>query len=116
VFLHFHVLMRSIGTVAVVSVLLAFAGCKDSGNSQAESDTTRARASGGFTPENNSAAYKPGDKGSPSGAQPKYFNPDAGANPAAETVPPLPGKPPPPPLPQQQTPTPSGKAGGTLPR
>jgi hypothetical protein len=105
------------GTVAVVTALLAFApACKDSGNSQAEGDTTRTRGSGGFTPENNSAAYKPGDKGSPSGAQPKYFNPDAGADPSAATVPPLPGKPPPPPPTQQQTPTPSGKAGGTLQR
>ena len=108
--------MRLIGTVAVVAALLSFSACKESGSAQAEDDVTRQRRSGGFTPENNSAAYQPGDKGSPSGAQPKMLNADAGAEPGAATVPPLPGKPPPPPPPQQQTPTPSGKAGGTLQR
>jgi hypothetical protein len=103
----------------VASLSLALLGCEDRGQPRNLESDVRQPGSGGFTSEDNSAAYRPGDKGTPSSRQPKTF-PDQGPGPsdaglpADTTVPKLPGKPPLPPPPQKQLPVPQGKAGGSL--
>ena len=93
--------------IAFVAPLACF-GCKERGQ-HIDDPMTEQPSSGGFTSDDNSAAFQPSDEDSPSAKPPPPL-----PSPKTQARAPAPKKRPPPPPPQPDVPTPHGRAGGTL--